>query len=239
VAAPAPSLLVVVGFGPQGWGWQFIAGAIVTVEISVCAYAVGVIFGLLGAWCRLSRARLPSAAGAAYSTIVRAVPELLLIILLFYSGSALLDRLLAIAGLGGTVQVSGFAAAVLTLGFVQGAYMTEVFRGAIEAVPASTIEAAQALALRRWPVFRLVVFPLMLRLALPAMGNLWQSVIKESALVSVVGFSELLSVGKNAASETKQYFGVLCFTAAVYLALTTISGFGFLAAERRLQRAYR
>jgi polar amino acid transport system permease protein len=150
-----------------------------------------------------------------------------------------LDQLLDAAGWRGKIEISGFATAVLTLGFVQGAYMTEVLRGAIQAVPKATIEAAQALALRPWPVFRLVVFPMMLRLALPGMGNLWQSVIKESALVSVVGFSELLTVGKNAASETKAYLGVLCVTALIYYALTLISSIGFVTIERRLQRAYR
>jgi polar amino acid transport system permease protein len=236
---PAPSLLSIVGFGPEGWGWQFVAGTLVTVEISVCAYAVGIGFGLLGAGCRLSRARVLRRLGATYTTLVRAVPELLLIIVLFYSGTMLLDRMLDTVGLRGTIQISGFATAVLTLGFVQGAYMTEVFRGAIQAVPSGVIEAAQALALKRWPIFRRVLLPMMLRLALPGMGNLWQSVIKESALVSVVGFSELLTVGKNAASETKAYFGVLCVTAAIYYALTLVSSIGFMTVERRLQRAYR
>jgi polar amino acid transport system permease protein len=237
--APAPSLLAIVGFGQGGWGWQFALGTLVTVEISVCSYAAGILFGLLGAWGRLSRAAIPRRVSTAYTTVVRALPELLLIILLFYSGSELLNRALDLMDLRGTVEISGFATVVITLGFVQGAYMTEVFRGAIQAVPRATVEAAHALALRRWPTFRLVVLPMMLRLALPAMGNLWQSVIKERALVSVVGFSELLSVGKNAASETKQYLSILCFTAAIYFALTLLSNLGFAAAERSMGRAYR
>jgi polar amino acid transport system permease protein len=234
-----PSLLTIVGFGPQGWGWQLAGGTVITVEISLGAYAVGILFGLAGAWARLSRVAALRRIAATYTTVIRAVPELLLIIVLFYSGTQVLDQLLDAAGWRGKIEISGFATAVLTLGFVQGAYMTEVLRGAIQAVPKATIEAAQALALRPWPVFRLVVFPMMLRLALPGMGNLWQSVIKESALVSVVGFSELLTVGKNAASETKAYLGVLCVTALIYYALTLISSIGFVTIERRLQRAYR
>ncbi len=234
-----PSLLTIVGFGPEGWGWQLADGTVITVEISLGAYAVGILFGLAGAWARMCRVRALRHAGAAYTTIVRAVPELLLIIVLFYSGTELLDYLLDAVGLRGRFEISGFGTAVLTLGVVQGAYMTEVFRGAIQAVPQAMVEAAQALALRPWPVFRLVVFPMMLRLALPGMGNLWQSVLKESALVSVVGFSELLTVGKNAASETKAYLGVLCVTALIYYALTLLSSIGFVTIERRLQRAYR
>ena len=234
-----PSLLQIVGFGPDGWGAQFAAGTAVTMAISVGAYAVGILFGLAGCGARVSASRPLRRVAAGYTTVVRAVPELLLIILLFYSGSAALDWMLAAVGLGGRVGVSGFATAMLTLGFVQGAYMTEVFRGALSAVPAGCLEAGRALGLRRLPLLRLVVVPLMLRVALPGMGNLWQSVLKESALVSVVGFSELLTVGKNAASETKQYLGVLCFTALIYLGLAMVSGLGFGLAERRLERAYR
>ena len=236
---PAPSLLTIIGFGPEGWGWQFFAGTVITVEISLGAYAVGILFGLLGAWCRLSRVATLRRLRLVYTTIIRAVPELLLIIVLFYSGTELLDQILAAAGLRGKIEISGFATAVLTLGFVQGAYMTEVFRGAIQAVPRGTVEAAHALALRPWLTFRLVVLPMMLRLALPGMGNLWQSVIKESALVSVVGFSELLTVGKNAASETKAYLGVLGVTALIYYVLTLVSGLVFATVERRQRRAYR
>ena len=231
-----PSLLDIVGFGAQGWGRQFAIGTGVTLAISLGAYAVGILFGSAGCAARLSAAPLLRRLASAYTTVIRAVPELLLIILLFYSGSAALDGLLAAVGLAGRADISGFAAAVLTLGFVQGAYMTEVLRGAIGAVPPGCVEAARALGLRRPHTVRLIVLPLMLRAALPGMGNLWQSVLKESALVSVVGFSELLTVGRNAASETKQYLGVLCFTALIYLLLTLASGLGFTAAEHQLER---
>ncbi|MGI4941833.1 MAG: ABC transporter permease subunit, partial [Janthinobacterium lividum] len=203
------------------------------------AYACGSVFGLLGCAARLSGSGLLRRAAAGYITVVRAVPELLLIILLFYSGSGAIDWLLARLGLAGRDAISGFATAMLTLGFVQGAYMTEVFRGAVGAIPSGCLEAGRALGLRRLALLRLVVVPLMLRVALPGMGNLWQSVLKESALVSVVGLGELLTVGKNAASETKQYLGILCFTALIYLCLATLSNLGFVVAERRLDRAYR
>src|SRR3954469_22025980 len=158
-----PSLLEIVGFGAQGWGRQFAAGTAVTLAISVGAYAVGILFGLMGCAARLSGSPFLRRAASGYTTIVRAVPELLLIILLFYSGSAALEWLLAAAGLAGRTAISGFAAAMLTLGFVQGAYMTEVFRGAVSAVPPGCVEAARALGLHRLSLFRLIVLPLMLR----------------------------------------------------------------------------
>jgi polar amino acid transport system permease protein len=238
MAGSAAPFLSLLGFGEQGWAEQFIAGTIVTVEISVASYLVGIVFGLVGARGKLSRSRPVRFVSELYTTGVRSVPELLLIILLFYTGTSLLNELVAATGSRGSVEISGFATAVATLGFVQGAYMTEVFRGAILAIPPGLSEAARSLALSPFHRFRLVTFPLMLRTALPGMGNLWQSVLKESALVSVVGFSERLTVGKNAAGETKYYLGFFLFTAAIYLSLTLVSNFGFVYLERRLRRGF-
>jgi polar amino acid transport system permease protein len=238
-ASATVPFLTLLGFGDNGWAGQFIAGTIVTVEVSVCSYLVGIVLGLIGAGGKLSSSRPIRFVSDLYTTGVRSVPELLLIILLFYTGTTLLNELVAATGNTGSIEISGFATAVVTLGFVQGAYMTEVFRGAILAVSPGLLEAARALALSPFHRFRLVTFPLMLRTALPGMGNLWQSVIKESALVSVVGFSELLTVGKNAAGETKYYLGFFLFTAAIYLSLTMISNVGFVYLERRLSRGFR
>jgi polar amino acid transport system permease protein len=238
-AAATTSFLGLLGFGDNGWAPQFIAGTLVTVEVSVCSYLVGIVLGLVGAGGKLSASRPIRLLSELYTTGVRSVPELLLIILLFYTGTSLLNELVAATGNAGSVEISGFATAVATLGFVQGAYMTEVFRGAIVAISPGLVEAARALALSPLHRFRFVTFPLMLRTALPGMGNLWQSVLKESALVSVVGFSELLTVGKNAAGETKYYLGFFLFTAAIYLSLTLISNLGFVYLERRLSRGFR
>ena len=134
-----------------------------------------------------------------YTTIVRAVPELLLIILLYYTGTSALRNLLVNLGFGEDIEVNAFGAAVFTLGFVQGAYTTEVFRGAILSVPKGQIEAAKAHGMSTILRFRRILFPLMIRYALPGLSNLWLSILKDSSLISVVGFSELLFTGKTAA----------------------------------------
>lgn len=232
------TLLQLIGFGEGGWGWQFLAGTIVTVEISLAAYAVGIALGLLGAWAKLSHVRPLRWLGDLYTTLVRAVPELLLIILLYYTGTTKLRDLLVALGASPDIQVNAFAAAVVTLGFVQGAYMTEVMRGAIQAVPRGVLEAGRALALKPGQRFRLILFPLMIRYALPGMSNLWLAILKDSSLISVVGFSELLFTGKTAAASTKHYFFFYLFTAILFLALTLVSNLGIRHVQHRVNRGY-
>ncbi len=230
--------LQLIGFGENGWGPAFIAGMILTVEISLAGYAVGMVLGLLGVWAKLSRSMVGRGIGVFYTTIVRAVPELLLIILLYYTGTSALESLLVQFGLVESFSVNPFVAAVVTLGFVQGAYMTEVFRGAILAVPRGVSEAGRALALRPAQRFRLLTLPLALRHALPGMSNLWQAILKDSSLISVVGFSELLFTGKTAAAATKEYFFFFLFTACLFLVLTAASNVVLGAIRRRVERGY-
>lgn len=238
---PTVPLLTLIGFGDDGWGPRFLAGAILTIEISFCGYAVGIVLGLLGVWAKLSRGVFARGIGLAYTTLVRAVPELLLIILIYYTFSAALENLVNSTGLVDDFEMDPFVAAVVTLGFVQGAYLTEVFRGAILAVPRGVSEAGRALALRPIQRFRLLVLPLALRHALPGMSNLWLAILKDSSLISVVGFEELLFTGKQAAGGTKLYFFFYLFTAALFLVLTAVSivilGFITRSVERGQVRA--
>ncbi len=215
--------LQLIGFGEGGWGPRFVDGTILTVEISLAGYAVGIALGLLGVWAKLSPRVWAQWLGLLYTTLVRAVPELLLIILLYYTGTSALENLLVGSGIVDEFSVDPFVAAVVTLGFVQGAYLTEVFRGAVLAVPRGVSEAGKALALRPAQRVRLLILPLALRHALPGMSNLWLAILKDSSLISVVGFSELLFTGKTAAADTKRYFFFFLWTAALFLALTAVS----------------
>src|ERR1700733_4203397 len=128
---PAASLWDLVGFGPLGWGNQFLHGLLLTLEIAVSSYALGFGFGLLGAWAKLGRRRWVVLIGGIYTVVVRALPELLLLLVLYYTGTAALAGLLGLIGFG-PVEISPFGAAVTALGFILGAYMTEVLRGAIQ-----------------------------------------------------------------------------------------------------------
>jgi polar amino acid transport system permease protein len=232
------TFLVLIGFGPMGWGGQLLRGAATTIEISVASYLFGMTLGLVGCWAKLSGGLLATKVAELYTTLVRAIPALLLIILLYYTGTAMFDAGMGLIGLRARITLSGFATVVFALGFIKGAYMTEVFRGAMVSIPKGIHEAGKALALPPLTRFRLVTFPLMLRIALPGLGNLWQSALKDSALVSVVGFEELLNVGKIAASQTKFYLSFFLLVAAIFLAISLISNLFIDRLERRLNRGF-
>jgi polar amino acid transport system permease protein len=226
-------------WGDKGWSDELIFGTLLTLQISFCGYIIGLCFGLLGAWGKLSGNKTTFWIAEGYTTLIRAVPELLLILLLYYVGTDLIHRLFEIIGMGEEVQVNGFAAAVVVLGFVQGAYSTEVLRGAILSVPKGQIEAAKAYGMPPVLRFRRILFPLMIRYALPGLNNLWVNILKDSSLISVVGLSELVFQSKTAASGTKHYFFFYSAAGVIFLVMTYLSntGIGFL--ERRVNRGVR
>ena len=221
---------------PPGWGGALLTGAVTTVAISACAYTIGLVFGLFGAMGKLSGNRPVALVLQLYTGTIRAVPELILIVGLYYAGTD--NRLLLAFGLP-PIEVNGFVAAVTVLGFVQGAYMTEVLRGAILAIPAGQIEAARAFGMSPFLRFRRVTLPALLPNALPGMANLWMSVTKDSALVAVVGYQELALTTRLAGANTKQYFLFFLAAAVLYLAITLVSNLVFHWLERRVRRGQR
>lgn len=230
------------GFGEESlldWAGPLLWGALTTLEIALLSYALGLLLGLLGAVAKLSGRGPLVGLATLYSTVVRSIPELLLIILLYYAGSQMLESLLRDLGFDVTVNISGFVAAVGVLAFVQGAYMTEVFRGAINAIPKGHIEAADAFGLSRWQRFRRIVLPEMLPNALPGLSNLWLILVKDTALVSVVGFEELFFTAQQAAASTRSYFVFYTAAGALYLVMTLGSNVLFERTERFVRRGQR
>ncbi|MDH4442371.1 MAG: ABC transporter permease [Rhizobium sp.] len=223
---------------PPGWGGALLTGAVTTVAISATAFAIGLAFGLFGAIGKLSGNRPVGLLLKLYTGTIRAVPELILIVGLYYAGTDGLNRLLLSFGLP-PVEVNGFVAAVAVLGFVQGAYMTEVLRGAILAIPVGQIEAARAFGMSPILRFRRVTLPALLPNALPGMANLWMSVTKDSALVAVVGYQELALTTRLAGANTKQYFLFFLAAAVLYLVITLLSNLVFHWLERRVRRGQR
>ncbi|WP_043532177.1 ABC transporter permease [Litchfieldella xinjiangensis] len=222
--------------GLMDWAGPILQGALVTIEIALLAYVIGLGLGLVGAAARLSPYRPIQALAAFYSTLVRAVPELLLIILLYYAGTQALNMVLGALGWQSQLEISGFISAVGVLAFVQGAYMTEVFRGAILAIPRGQLEAADAYGFSRWARFHRIVIPAMLPNALPGMSNLWLILVKDTALISVIGFEELFFTAQQAAASTRSYFLFYAVAGALYLVMTLGSNVLFGWAERYVRR---
>jgi polar amino acid transport system permease protein len=228
-------ILEILSLGDQGYGDEILRGAWTTVQISVCAYAIGLLIGLAGAMGKLGASRPVRTLLNFYTTFVRATPELILILLLYYAGTDRLNTLLAAYGYT-AVRVSGFAAAVAVLGFMQGAYATEVLRAAIQAIPIGQIEAAKAVGMTPWLRFHRIIVPAMLPLAIPGMGNLWLIVTKDSSLIAVVGYTELLLATRQAAGNTKLYLLFFSFAAVLYLMITLTSNQVFKRVEAYYRR---
>ena len=230
-----------LAWGGEGWGDEFAWGLLMTLQVSVVAYLVSVVFGLLGASAKVSKNRNVRAIADLYTTIVRSLPELLVILLLYFSVASGVERLLKHFGLvGDDFQFSPFWAAIVALAFVSGAFMTEVLRAAYLAIPNGQIEAAVSIGMRPRKIMIRVVLPQMMRHAVPGMGNLWLSITKESAIISVLGsFSELLYTGYRAAAGTKQYIFFYGLTALLFLLITLVSVTIIAALEKRLNRGHR
>ncbi|MCV9999314.1 ABC transporter permease subunit [Pararhizobium sp. YC-54] len=232
------SIFQLLSITPPGWGGVLLTGALATLLISFGAYLVGMALGLFGALGKLGGVGPIRLALNFYTTVVRAVPELVLIVALYYAGTDGLNRVLSWAGIG-PVEVNGLVAAIAVLGFVQGAYMTEVLRGAILSIPVGQLEAAKAFGMRPALRFRRIILPSLIPNALPGFANLWLSVIKDSALIAVVGYQELALAARVAASNTKQYMLFFLAAAALYLAITIISNLLFSALEAHFRRGQR
>lgn len=222
-------------FGPTGYGDELALGALRTLQIAVMGYAIGLSFGLLGAVGKLSGGKIVRAILDFYTTVFRSVPELILILLLYYAGTDGLNKLLELAGVQ-QIAINGLVAATVVLGFVQGAYSTEVLRAAIQAVPVGQVEAARAYGMSPWLRFRRIILPAMLPNALPGLANLWLNITKDSVLIAVVGFTELALATRQAAGVTKQYMAFYLMTAAVYWLISKCSGLMFSWLENRLRR---
>lgn len=216
--------------------WQ---GTLVTIRLAVVSVVLAVIFGLLGAWAKLARARIANRLAGVYTTLVRGIPDLVLMLLVFYGGQQILNDLGAASGLWDYVEINQFIAGATTIGFIFGAYMTETFRGAILAIPRGQIEAAVAVGMTPAKIFTRVTWPQMVRYALPSFTNNWLVLIKTTALVSVIGLQDLVYNAFTAGRSVRQLFTFMFAVLVVYLILTVISDLGLRWLERKYSAGVR
>jgi len=226
-------MLGLSGFSLKGFGPLLLQGTWMTSKLSFLCLLLSVVLGLIGASAKLSRSALLRVPAQAYTTLIRGVPDLVLMLLIFYSLQTWLTQLTSALGWD-YIEINPFSAGVITLGFIYGAYFTETFRGAILAVPRGQMEAATAYGLTRAQRFRLVLFPQMMRFALPGIGNNWMVILKATALVSIIGLADLVKVAQDAGKTTYQLFFFLVLAALIYLAITTASNYVL----RRLEILY-
>lgn len=209
----------------NGYYISILQGSIITVEVALASLVVSIVLGLLGAGAKLSGNKLLVGISTVYTTIIRGVPDLVIMLLVFYGGTIGLNNLMELLGFKETIDVNSFVAGVLTIGFIYGAYMTETFRGAILSIPKGQAEAAWAFGMGRIQTFMRITAPQMVRYALPGFTNNWLVLIKATALVSLIGLKEMTYLGKQAGSATRSPFEYLLFTAALFLVFTSVSLF--------------
>lgn len=230
-------LLQLLSFGPEGWGLALLAATGMTVAVAACGFLLGGLIGALIAWGKLA-GNLPVRLGAdAYTTVLRGIPDLLVIYLFYFGGSMAVTGLFSLWGQEGFVGVPPFAAGAIAIGVVSGAYQAEVFRGAFRALARGEIEAGIAAGMGRFLLFRRIIAPQVFSHALPGIGNVWQMVLKESALISVTGLVELLRQSQIAAGSTRRPFEFYLVAGAIFLAITWLSQLVLAWLERRSRRS--
>lgn len=222
----------------HGFGHQLLSGALVTLELGVLSMAVAVGLGLVFAPMKMAPFFPLRAIATAYTTIVRGLPELLIILLVFFGASRALGGFAELIGHEGRIELSSFAAGMIALGFAYGAYTTEAIRGALLEIPRGQIEAARAIGMNGWLVFRRIVLPQLWRIALPALGNLFLALLKDTALVSVIGVEDLTREAAIATGYTKEPFTFYFAATVLYLCLTVICVIGIHYAEKFAGRGY-
>jgi len=222
----------------SGYGPLLLSGTWMTIQLALLSLLLSVIIGLIGASSKLSNIKALRYIATAYTTLIRSVPDLVIMLLLFYSLQLGLNQITEALQMD-QIDINPFVAGVITLAFIYGAYFTETFRGAFQSVPTGQIEAAMAYGMTPWQVFRRVLFPQMMRFALPGIGNNWQVLIKATALVSIIGLTDIVKITQDAGRSTMQLFFFSIVAAAIYLVITTVSNLILMWLERRYSAGVR
>lgn len=215
-----------------GFSEVILKGALVTLELAIASVVLALVIGLAGAGAKLSRNRPLAWLFEAYTTLIRGVPDLVLMLLIFYGLQILLNVITDALGLE-QFDIDPMAAGIVTLGFIYGAYFTETFRGAYLAVPKGHIEASTAFGFTSSQTFRRILFPAMMRYALPGIGNNWQVILKATALVSLLGLEDVVKATQLAGKSTWQPLYFALVAGGIYLVFTTVSAGILLWLERR------
>jgi len=211
-------------FDLHGYGGSILVGTLLTIEVSLASLAIAMLLGIVGALCKISAAGPLRIGAQTYTTVIRGVPDLVLMLLIFFGGQIFINQVAPILGYEDYIDINPFIAGVSTIGFIFGAYMTETFRGAIMAVPKGQMEAAYAYGMPRLQAFARILLPQMVRHAIPGFGNNWLVLVKTTALVSIIGLDDMVRKASLAAGATRMPFTFYLVVAVNYLVITSVSG---------------
>ena len=212
-----------LAFGDTGWGDELFRATLMTIAVSITAMIIGFSFAAVFTPLKLSKYKSLNIIGNIYTTVIRGVPELLVIYLFFFGGSGAIMFVASIFGYNEYIEINAFITGSFAIGIISGAYSTEVFRGAIQSIDKGQFEAAKVLGFSKFKQFYKITFPQMLRLAIPNLSNVWQITLKDTSLISVTGLVEIMRQSYIAAGSTRDPLFFYSFAAVLYLLLTFLS----------------
>ena len=212
-----------LAFGDTGWGDELFRATLMTIAVSITAMLIGFSFAAIFTPLKLSKFKFLNLIANIYTTVIRGVPELLVIYLFFFGGSGAIMFVASMFGYNEYIEINAFVTGSFAIGIISGAYSTEVFRGAIQSIDKGQFEAAKVLGFSKFKQFYKIVLPQMLRLAIPNLSNVWQITLKDTSLISVTGLVEIMRQSYIAAGSTRDPVFFYSFAAVLYLLLTFIS----------------
>jgi len=212
-----------LAFGDTGWGDELFRATLMTIAVSITAMIIGFSFAAVFTPLKLSKYKSLNLIGNIYTTVIRGVPELLVIYLFFFGGSGAIMFVASIFGYNEYIEINAFITGSFAIGIISGAYSTEVFRGAIQSIDKGQFEAAKVLGFSKFKQFYKITLPQMLRLAIPNLSNVWQITLKDTSLISETGLVEIMRQSYIAAGSTRDPLFFYSFAAVLYLLLTFLS----------------
>jgi len=233
-----PYNMGLLAFGDNGWGDELFFATLMTLAVAITAMFIGFIFSLIFTPLKITNNKILNFIGNFYTTVIRGVPELLVIYLFFFGGSAAVMFVAKIFGYGGYIEINAFITGAFSIGIISGAYSTEVFRGAIQSIDKGQFEACKVLGLNKYIYSFKIIIPQMLRLAIPNLNNVWQITLKDTSLISVTGLVEIMRQSYIAAGSTRDPLFFYSFAALLYLILTFFSMKIFNKLEQNYNRGF-
>ena len=227
-----------ISFGDKGWGDELFVATLMTIAVAITAMLIGFLFALVFTPLKLSKYKILNLIANFYTTVVRGVPELLVIYLFFFGGSGAIMYVAQIFGYYDYIEINAFLTGAISIGIISGAYSTEVFRGAIQSIDKGQFEACHVFGLKKYIYFFKVIMPQMLRLAIPNLSNVWQITLKDTSLISVTGLVEIMRQSYIAAGSTRDPLFFYSFAALLYLILTYLSMKFINKLEKNYSRGY-
>ena len=212
-----------LAFGKTGWGDELFLATLMTIAVSITAMLIGFIFALIFTPLKLSKNKFLNYIANFYTTVIRGVPELLVIYLFFFGGSGAIMYVASVFGYNKYIEINAFLTGAFSIGIISGAYSTEVFRGALQSIDIGQFEASNVLGFNKIIRFYKIIFPQMLRLSIPNLSNVWQITLKDTSLISVTGLVEIMRQSYIAAGSTRDPLFFYTFAAVLYLLLTFLS----------------